>query len=199
MSQAQLYLASASPRRRQLLEQIGVRYQVIPVDLSEQRLTGESPEEFVTRLASDKARAGQNRLAKRGGRPDGNVIPVLGADTAVVLDDNILGKPADSSEALGMLQRLSGRSHLVMTGVAAVGAHEATRLSVSRVFFADMTVRELEAYCATGEPLDKAGAYAIQGRAAVFIHRIEGSYSGVMGLPLYETAELLSEFGIKTL
>lgn len=199
MSRAQIYLASASPRRRELLDQIGISYQIVPVGLPEQRAAGESPEQFVTRLALEKAYAGKNRVARMGDGDRVDAIPVLGADTAVVLGDEILGKPAGSADAIRLLKMLSGRSHLVMTGVALVGSHAATRLSITRVFFGPTTPQEREAYCASGEPLDKAGAYAIQGHAAVFISRIEGSYSGVMGLPLYETSQLLDEFGIRTL
>ncbi len=142
------------------------------------------------RLALEKARAGWNarqRLADS---------PVLGADTVVVLGDDVLGKPNDRKQALIMLARLSGLSHQVLSAVALVqGSREETRLSVSTVSFRQITDEERRRYCATGEPLDKAGAYAIQGRAAAFVSHLEGSYSGVMGLPLYETAELLTAFG----
>jgi septum formation protein len=188
-----IYLASQSPRRRELLEQIGVHFDVISVDVPEQRQPGEVAAQFVERLALDKARAGWQHGARDR--------PVLGADTIVVLDDEVLGKPADCAGAEAMLARLSGREHRVMTAVALVGVlageeHEAMRLSISRVRFRKTTTAEREAYCATGEPDDKAGAYAIQGRAAMFVEHLEGSYSGVMGLPLFETADLLREFAI---
>lgn len=188
-----IYLASQSPRRRELLEQIGVHFDVVSVDVPEQRQPGEVAAQFVERLALDKARAGWQHGAR--GRP------VLGADTIVVLDDEVLGKPVDRAGAETMLARLSGREHRVMTAVALVGVlageeHEAMRLSISRVRFRQTTTAEREAYCATGEPDDKAGAYAIQGRAAIFVEHLEGSYSGVMGLPLFETADLLREFAI---
>ncbi len=179
-----LYLASASPRRRELLAQIGVSHHVIAVTVDEARHAGETPELYVLRLALDKARAGRERTAA-------DPRPVLGADTAVVIGGEVLGKPRDEQEGVAMLRRLSGRTHHVYTGVALVGDDEATRLSVSAVSFRALTLGECQWYWHTGEPADKAGAYAIQGRGAVFISRLEGSYSGVMGLPLFETAELL--------
>jgi septum formation protein len=189
-----VYLASASPRRRALLEQIGVSYRLLPVAVDEERHPGEGPELYVLRLALRKARAGRARL------PDGDPGPVLGADTSVVVDGEILGKPRDRAEGIAMLRRLSGATHHVYTGVALVDEErEATRLSVSAVSFRPLSVDECEKYWRSGEPVDKAGGYAIQGRAAMFISRLEGSYSGVMGLPLFETAELLREFGINGL
>ncbi len=190
-----IYLASASPRRRELLEQIGIRYQRLSVDVPEVREEGESPEMYVLRVALEKARAGCACLVV------GDTAPVLGADTAVVIDGEVLGKPRDRADALTMLSRLSGRSHQVLSAVAVMGAEgeEYSRLSVNAVRFREIGAQELEAYWETGEPADKAGAYAVQGRAAVFIERIEGSYSAVMGLPLFETAQLLREYGIDTL
>jgi septum formation protein len=186
-----IYLASSSPRRRELLDQIGVHYGWVESGVEETLAPGESPEVFVLRLALEKARAG---LARLEGRP---LLPVLGADTIVVRDDRVLGKPRTHAEGLEMLEELSGRSHRVLTAVAMVdGEREASRLSVSHVGFRATSAAEREAYWATGEPRDKAGGYAIQGRAAVFIDQLEGSYSGVMGLPLFETAQLLEEFGI---
>ena len=185
-----IYLASRSPRRGTLLEQIGVPYTRVQVDVPEVRGPDEAAQDFVLRLALEKARAGWNapdRVAES---------PVLGADTAVVLDDRVLGKPSDTEEALTMLARLSGRRHRVLSAVAVVqGSREQTRLSASVVRFRATTEEERRRYCATGEPLDKAGAYAIQGLAAAFVSWLEGSYSGVMGLPLFETVELLAEFG----
>ncbi len=179
-----IYLASASPRRRELLAQIGVRFEVVVADLDESCHPGEAPELYVVRLALAKARAVHLQRGER---------PVLGADTAVVVDEAILGKPRDRADALAMLGRLAGRSHHVYTGVALVlpdGAAQ-TRLSVSTVTFRPIAAAEREAYWASGEPADKAGGYAVQGLGAIFIERLEGSYSGVMGLPLFETAELL--------
>ncbi len=185
----QLVLASASPRRRALLAQIGVDCSVQPVDIDEAVLPRETPRAYVERLALAKARA----CCERAGTDD----VFLGADTAVVLDDAILGKPRDRDDAFGILRRLSGREHAVMTSVALVrGAKEAVRVNTSRVGFGDLSDAMIAAYWETGEPTDKAGAYGIQGRAGAFIHHIAGSYSGVMGLPLYETAALLREFGI---
>lgn len=187
----QIYLASASPRRRELLEQIGVGYALLRVDVPEVRDPHESPEEYVLRVALAKARAGLALLAQDDSRP------VLGADTAVVLDGEVLGKPRDCDDAIAMLQRLAGREHLVLSAVALVSPEQAhSRLSVSHVRFRPIGGDEALAYWHTGEPADKAGGYAIQGLAAMFIERLEGSYSGVMGLPLFETAQLLARFGI---
>lgn len=186
-----IILASRSPRRAELLDQVGLRYRRTIVDVDETRRTGEEPAEFARRLALAKARAGWCARAD---------APVLGADTAVVLDDEIFGKPRDRGQALSMLARLSGRAHRVYSGVAVVaGAGESAAVSVSTVHFRRIDKTEAEAYWETGEPVDKAGAYAIQGRGAVFVERLEGSYSGVMGLPLYETAGLLRRFGIDAL
>lgn len=186
-----LYLASNSPRRRELLDQIGVRYAWLESAVDEARRPNEGPEIHVLRLALAKARAG---LAAIGPRPP---LPVLGADTVVVVDADLLGKPRTAEQGLRMLARLSGRSHRVLTAVALVdGEREATRLAVSTVSFRRIEAEEAGRYWETGEPRDKAGGYAVQGRAAVFVERLEGSYSGVMGLPLFETAQLLEEFGI---
>jgi len=186
-----IYLASSSPRRRELLDQIGVRYGWMAADIDETPQDDESPEVFVLRLALEKARVG---LKARGSRPR---LPVLSADTAVVLDEQLLGKPATHEQGVSMLAQLSGRKHRVLTAMALVdGEREATRLSVSHVSFREIAPAEIERYWETGEPWDKAGGYAIQGRAAVFIDRLEGSYSGVMGLALFETAQLLDEFAI---
>ena len=186
----QIYLASSSPRRRELLRQIGIGHQVLEISVAEQRRFDEVPEMYVLRLALNKARAGWDKVKSI------NPLPVLGADTAVVVDDEILGKPADCQEGMKMLTKLSGRVHHVYTGVALVSETEETRLSVNMVTFRNIDHDEQMAYCASGEALDKAGGYAIQGRAAVFVTHLAGSYSGVMGLPLYETSELLVEAGI---
>lgn len=194
-SEHDIYLASASPRRRELLDQIGIRYRLLSVDVPEVPEPGEAPEMYVLRVALDKAKAGHACLATD------DPAPVLGADTAVVIDGEVLGKPRGRDDALAMLRRLSGQTHQVMSAVALVDgdgiAH--SRLSVNAVTFRTLSGEEAEAYWGTGEPVDKAGGYAIQGRAAMFIERLEGSYSAVMGLPLFETAELLSECGIKVL
>lgn len=188
-----IFLASQSPRRRELLQQIGVYFELLPVDIDEAQQVGETPQACVQRLALEKARAGRALLPARCSQP------VMGADTLVVCGDAMLGKPADRAAALAMLQALSGTTHQVITAVALAGDHEASCLSISDVTFRALTVAECEAYWETGEPRDKAGAYAVQGLAAVFISRLEGSYSGVMGLPLYETAALLKDFGITRL
>ena len=189
-----IYLASASPRRRELLEQIGVRYGLLKVDVPELRDPSESPEEYVLRVALAKARAGREVLET------GDPTPVMGADTEVVVDGDVLGKPRDRDDAIAMLKRLAGREHLVLSGVALVGDNETqSRLSVSHVRFRPIGDDEALAYWHTGEPAGKAGGYGIQGRAAMFIERLEGSYSGVMGLPLFETSQLLMQFGITPL
>lgn len=185
-----IYLASASPRRQELLRQIGLGFEAMPSDLDEVPQPGERPADYVLRVARDKARHVAARMQEQASHP------VLGADTEVVLDGEILGKPRDRGHGLDMLRRLSGRTHEVLSGVCVVhGEREYTALSVSRVTFRPLTAAEIAAYWDTGEPADKAGAYAIQGRAAAFIERLEGSYSGVMGLPLYELAGILRELG----
>ena len=190
-----IYLASASPRRRELLGQLGITYRQLLVDVPEVQDVDEVAEMYVLRVALDKARAGRAILA-----PD-EQRPVIGADTAVVIGGEVLGKPDGRDDALAMLAKLSGQCHQVMSAVALVGpdGDEHSRLSVSTVQFRVITQGEAEAYWETGEPRDKAGGYAIQGLAAVFVERLEGSYSGVMGLPLFETAELLQHFGIHAL
>ncbi len=184
-----LVLASASPRRRELLAQIGVPHEVRPVHIDETRLEGEPPRAFVERLALEKALAG---LDVTDGR-----LPVLGSDTIVVVDGAVLGKPRDAADARRMLRLLSGRAHQVLTAVAlAHSTRSGLRLSESTVHFAPLDDDWIRRYWDSGEPADKAGAYAVQGLAALRIRRIEGSFSGIMGLPLYETGELLAEFGI---
>jgi septum formation protein len=188
-----VYLASASPRRRQLLSQIGVPFQVLNVDVDESIGAGEAPERYVLRVAEAKAVAG---LARRAGdrRPEG---PVLGADTAVVAAGAILGKPADCADAERMLGLLSAGTHEVLTAVAlAVDGAVLSRLSRSEVTFREITREEARDYWTTGESRDKAGGYAIQGYGAVFVSALRGSYSGVMGLPLYETAQMLRSAGV---
>jgi septum formation protein len=188
-----VFLASASPRRRELLTRIGVGYTLLHAEVDEAPLPGEPAGDYVRRVALEKARAGRMLLPGVAGSP------VLGADTAVVVDGRIMGKPRDREEGIDMLLTLSGRSHQVLSAVALADAREAVRVSTSLVSFCTLTQAQCAAYWDTGEPHDKAGAYAIQGRAAVFVSRLEGSYSGVMGLPVYETAELLREFGIEIL
>ena len=186
-----LCLASGSPRRRELLLQIGVPHTVSVPGIGEAREPGEGVEACVRRLALAKARAVQAAGANGG-------LPALGADTAVVLGDEMLGKPAQRAEGLAMLARLAGATHRVLTAVALVHARgEAVRMSESRVRFRAIAPPEAEAYWQSGEPRDKAGGYAIQGLGAVFVAALEGSYSGVMGLPLFETAQLLDEAGVQ--
>jgi septum formation protein len=180
-----LILASASPRRRELLKQIGVSFAAVVAGIEEVSRPGESPGDFVQRMAREKA------LEVLG--TGDHEIPVLGSDTAVILDDEILGKPNDRAEAMSMLNRLSGRTHEVYSAVAVAVTpseiHEA--LNITRVTFSELDQDWIEAYCDTGDPMDKAGAYGVQGKAAEKISRIEGSFYGVMGLPLFETAQLL--------
>lgn len=180
-----LILASASPRRHALLKQVGIQFRVVIAAIDEDPLTGEAAGDYVLRVARDKALEVQARVDER--------LPVLGADTAVVMDGAILGKPADGAEAASMLQRLSGRTHEVYSAavVALPDAPLLECLNITRVTFGELDPEWIREYCATGDPLDKAGAYGVQGRAAEKIVRIEGSFSGVMGLPLYETCELL--------
>jgi len=190
VNQELIYLASGSPRRRELLGQIGVTHAIHVVSVDETPQPGEDPIDLTRRLALDKATTAWQELNGASGRL------VIGADTTVVIDGEILGKPHDRDAAALMLRRLSGRSHDVHTAVA--GVMEAERhvcASTSTVNFRNLEAGEIDAYVATDEPLDKAGAYAIQGLAAVFIEYLEGSYSGVMGLPLFETAALMREFG----
>ncbi len=190
-----IFLGSASPRRAELLAQIGVRCKVVVADIDESPLSDEAAEIYVLRMALEKAEAVLVQA-----RYETPALPVLAADTSVVVDGEILGKPRDQAEAMAMLARLSGRTHQVLTAVALArsGAERAiaSRLSVNKVRFRVISEAERLAYWQTTEPQDKAGAYAIQGRAAVFIEHLEGSFSGVMGLPLFETANLLAEFGI---
>jgi septum formation protein len=192
MSEYRIYLASNSPRRRELLDQIGITYQVLRVDVDETARPDEDAAALVERLALDKARAG------RAGLPPGDGRPVLGADTVVVADGRILGKPHERAAGLAMLAVLSDRRHEVLTAVAlADRQREQVMLSRSQVRFRAIAPAEAAAYWASGEPADKAGGYAIQGLGAVFVADLAGSYSGVMGLPLFETAQLLNEFGIE--
>lgn len=191
MIERRLYLASRSPRRHALLRQIGVAYTPVDVEVDESPRAGETPAHYVLRVARAKALSAQAAL--------GADALVLAADTTVMLDGAILGKPADAADAMRMLGRISGREHTVLSAVALAGNACVTRLSESRVRLRASTHAERAAYVASGEPMDKAGAYAIQGRAAVFVAHLAGSYSGVMGLPIFETAELLREAGLDLL
>ena len=201
MAIAQLYLASRSPRRAELLAQIGVTPDLSLLgaatrEADESARAGEDPQEYVRRLARMKAALAWHRLVKRG-LP---ILPVLAADTTVALGREILGKPADPADARRMLALLSGGRHEVFTAVALRTAHDLeVACSRSAVSFRVLTAEEIDRYIATGEPFDKAGAYGIQGRAAAFIAHLEGSYSGVMGLPLYETSGLLARAGISVI
>ena len=195
-----IYLASKSPRRRELLRQIGVEFELLalrndPVrgaDVSEEVHPGEAPMDYVARVAREQGAFAWNIVLSRR-QP---MRPVLSADTTVTIDGEILGKPANTKEAVAMLERLSGRTHEVLTSVAVHGMNIAEQITqVSAVRFAKLTPEQIRAYCASPEPYDKAGGYGIQGAAAVFIEHIEGSHSGIMGLPLFETANLLRKAG----
>lgn len=186
-----LYLASQSPRRRELLQQLGVAYRALDVDVPEVRGGDETPEAYVSRVARDKAHAGLASLDSAA------EVVVLGSDTEVLLDGEVFGKPVDAEQAAAMLRRLSGRTHAVVSAVWGVSASDArSELCISRVRFASLDEETIARYVATGESFGKAGGYAIQGRGAALVEHLEGSYSGVMGLPLFETARLLRAFGI---
>ena len=190
-------LASASPRRTALLLQIGVSHRVVPAQIDERRAAGEPIENCVRRLAKSKALEVQVALAAVAGATTAVPFAVLGADTAVVIDDDLLGKPRDRADALAMLARLSGRWHQVLSAVA-LASPNGMQCTVSRseVRFRTLSERECALYWDSGEPCDKAGAYAIQGLGAAFVQERRGSYSGVVGLPLFETARLLAEAGV---
>ena len=203
ISDKRIYLASRSPRRRDLLKQIGVPFELLLLredlrrgaDVDETPLAEESPGVYVLRVASAKAAMAVRQIAYRG-LPQ---KPVLSADTTVVFDGQIVGKPVDAEDAARILRTLSGREHQVLTAVAvALREQIEAQISVSSVSFRELSDAEIRSYVATGEPLDKAGAYAIQGRGGVLVTRMTGSYSGIMGLPLAETVELLQKFGIPT-
>ena len=201
MARQMIYLASRSPRRRELLKQVGVTFEIVllrvdarrGVDVDETPRPQEKPDAYALRVACAKAELAALYMGRRALPPR----PVLAADTTVVCEHSIAGKPADREDAVRMLQRLAGRQHEVITAVAlALPGRLEQAVSISRVWFRPLSEDEIRRYVATGESLDKAGAYAIQGRAAAFVTRIEGSFSGIMGLPLAETAELLRRFGI---
>lgn len=199
MTSPHLLLASSSPRRKELLAQLGVRFEVIHPEIDECQHPAEPARDYVARMALEKARAGQALW------PATDELPVLGSDTSVVVDGQVLGKPRDKAHALAMLAKLSGRSHQVLSAVAMVGRDKLgqdkalVRINESRVSFRAISPTEAEAYWHSGEPAGKAGAYAIQGLGAIFVQQLEGSFSAVMGLPLFETAELLQAFGLEVL
>jgi|TARA_B110000908_G_scaffold163684_1_gene210547 septum formation protein len=189
-----IILASASARRQELLSQIGVRFTVRSQDIDESIRSGELANDYVTRMAQEKAGSALNALRVN---EDSSDAVVLAADTSVVCDADVLGKPANEADAVGMLRLLSGREHRVLSAVTlATQVNQRTVLSESRVRFREISIDEAQQYYRSGEPMGKAGAYAIQGYAAVFVEQLIGSYSGVMGLPLFETAQLLAEFSV---
>jgi septum formation protein len=185
----QIILASASPRRKELLDQIKVIYKIYPVDIDETPLLHETPLDYVQRLAAEKSAACWAQL-----KTD---IPVLAADTAVILGRVIMGKPKDQADALAMLTQLSGKTHQVYSAISLRGREHGQAVSITEVTFRRLTEREMLDYWRSGEPVDKAGSYAIQGMGGMFVESIKGSFSGVMGLPLFETDELLSRQGIE--
>ena len=199
-----IYLASKSPRRQELLRQLGIDFTELLLreaagrrrDVVEAPRKDESPIEYIKRVARTKASVGWHQMVRRGLAPK----PVLAADTEVVLDGTVLGKPKDAMSAVDMLRHLSGQTHEVCTAVAIRwNTQILIAVSASRVTFRALTDDEIERYVATGEPFDKAGAYAVQGRAGAFVSHLEGSYSGVMGLPLFETADILAKIGLEVL
>jgi septum formation protein len=185
----QIILASASPRRKELLDQIKVSYKVHPVALDETPLSNETPLAYVQRLAAEKSAACMAQLATD--------IPVLAADTAVILGDVIMGKPKNEADGLAMLTQLSGKTHQVYSAISLRGREHSQAVSITDVTFRRLTKQEILDYWHSGEPLDKAGSYAIQGMGSIFVESIKGSFSGVVGLPLFETAQLLSKQGIE--
>lgn len=189
-AEPRLVLASASPRRRELLCQLGLQFSTKVPEVDERPSPDETPQAMALRLARAKASAVLSQLAPHA--------VVLAADTVVCVDEDSLGKPADAAAAAAMLQRLSGRTHTVVTAVAVgCGADVRTAVSTTRVWMRELDATEIDHYVASGEPMDKAGGYAIQGRGAAFVSRIDGSYSGVVGLPLFETLALLATFGVR--
>lgn len=181
-----IYLASKSPRRRTLLKQINIDFKVINIDIDESVKKGEKPLDYVCRIATEKARAGKYLLK--------NNFPILSADTAVVLDNLVLGKAECKEDAIDILNKLSGRTHDVLTAVTIINKKEMTKINTSKVTFRELSKDEISCYCKTDEPIGKAGGYAIQGKGANLVKKLEGSYSGVMGLPLEETYQLISNY-----
>lgn len=193
MSVVALYLASRSPRRRELLNQIGVIHALVAGDIDETPKSGEAPDSYVIRMATEKACAGLVTMRQHASVPR----PVLAADTSVIIDGRMLGKPIDRRDAVAMLTELGNREHQVMTAAAITNGEQLEhRLSVTRVLFQPLSEAQIIRYWQTGEPQDKAGAYGIQGLGAVFVREVQGSYSGVVGLPIAETVELLDCFGV---
>lgn len=187
---AQIILASASPRRRELLDQIGIQFTACPVDINEKPLANELPVAYVQRIAAEKAAAVTTNTGK---------LPILAADTTVVLESDIMGKPENLQDAMWMLSQLSEKTHQVYTAVSLRGKSQQQILSVTDVTFRKLTEDEIIHYWLSGEPIDKAGSYAIQGLGAIFVQSITGSYSGVVGLPIFETVKILANEGIKVL
>ncbi|MFT5659278.1 MAG: septum formation protein [Gammaproteobacteria bacterium] len=188
-----IYLASSSPRRAELLQQIGIEFELLSIDVDEAELVAETPSNYVCRVARAKARAGGNVASEK-------TIPVLAADTIITINDKIIGKPDGQQNCRCILSQLSGKTHQVLTCIALYHLGNIShQLSTNQVQFRPLDDFEIRNYCASDEPMDKAGAYAIQGKAAIFVESLEGSYSSVMGLPLFETAKILQQAGITVL
>ncbi|MGV3001186.1 Maf family protein [Vibrio sp.] len=186
------YLASGSPRRKELLTQLGYQFNIVVPNIEEQKQPSESPVDYVKRLSREKAQAGVKLISSMS---EASELPVLGADTIVIVDDHVLEKPNDYADCLRMLQALSNRQHQVMTSVTVATSTEYhTKVVITDVWFKSLTEQDIETYWQTGEPCDKAGGYGIQGIGGRFVSRIDGSFHAVMGLPLYETDELLKQY-----
>ena len=181
-----IYLASKSPQRHTLLKQISIDFELINIDIDESVNKNEMPSDYVRRIATEKAKAGKE-LSK-------NNLPVLAADTAIILDNTVLGKAESKIDAIHMLNKLSGRTHDVLSAVTVIGKKKITKVNTSKITFKKLSKDDISFYCSTGEPINRAGGYAIQGKGAILIKKLEGSYSGVMGLPLEETNQLLSNY-----
>ncbi|WP_101775735.1 Maf family protein [Pasteurella oralis] len=197
MINPQFYLASSSPRRAQLLQNLGFQFEIFSCEIDETPRLNEEGKDYVLRMAVEKNQVARQKWQQDNLSQDASYLPFLSADTSVILDGNILGKPQDKVDAAQMLRALSGRSHQVITVICLADQQQIkTAVQITQVYFKTLTDDEIQGYIATGEPMDKAGAYGIQQLGGVFVERIEGSFSGVMGLPVFETVELLKEFGV---
>ncbi|MDO5054328.1 MAG: nucleoside triphosphate pyrophosphatase [Pasteurella oralis] len=197
MINPQFYLASSSPRRAQLLQNLGFQFEIFSCEIDETPRPNEEGKDYVLRMAVEKNQVARQKWQQDNLSQDASYLPFLSADTSVILDGNILGKPQDKVDAAQMLRALSGHSHQVITVICLADQQQIkTAVQITQVYFKTLTDDEIQGYIATGEPMDKAGAYGIQQLGGAFVERIEGSFSGVMGLPVFETVELLKEFGV---
>lgn len=198
MSHSQFYLASSSPRRAQILQNLGFKFDVFCCDIDETPLPNEKGADYVLRMAIEKNHAARQKWQQEKLAKNAPHLPFLSADTSVILDDNILGKPQNEIEAEEMLRALSGRAHQVITAICVANDQQMkTAVQISKVHFKPLTEKEIQGYIATGEPMDKAGAYGIQQLGGAFIEHIDGSFTGVMGLPVFESVALLKAFGVE--